>query len=422
MQIWKIPAESRKELRKFYLSSDISQSKIVYMLLALTVALFAVSDYMSVGLSLNLIALLALRTCVIIFAFLQLNYIKRIEDVELYDKSILLFLIILVIATLTINISRPQNFLSHIIITDLAIFVFYLTIPTKFIFQTIPSVMFAIGEAAIIIGFHNGTPPEYFTSLSSLLFTIITAALISLQLHSYRWRMFQNVTNREKSERFVTIGQTALMVGHDIRNPLQNIISSLYLTEQELDSLPESQEKTNAKKELEEIRTQTDYIDKIVTDLQDFSRPLTPELTKTNIRVLLEKIVANVCIPNTIQVSIEVDNVHESLLDLTYFRRILGNLVTNAIQAMPKGGTLTIRAFNETDNTIISVEDTGIGIPENVKTRIFQPLTTTKAKGQGFGLAVVKRLVEAQGGTISFESQEGKGTKFIISLPAQQEH
>jgi hypothetical protein len=187
MQIWKIPVESRKELRKFYLSSDISQSKIVYMLLALTVALFAVSDYMSVGLSLNLIALLALRTCVIIFAFLQLNYIKRIEDVELYDKSILLFLIIIVIATLTINISRPQNFLSHIIITDLAIFVFYLTIPTKFIFQTIPSVMFAIGEAAIIIGFHNGTPPEYFTSLSSLLFTIITAALISLQLHSYRW-------------------------------------------------------------------------------------------------------------------------------------------------------------------------------------------------------------------------------------------
>ncbi len=389
------------------------------MLLAVTVALFAVSDYMFVGLSLNLIALLALRTCVIILAFFQFNYIKKTEDVELYDRSTLLFLIILVIATLTINISRPQNFLSHIIITDLAIFVFYLAIPTRFIFQTIPSLIFAIGEAAIILGFNNGTPPEYFTSLSSLLFTIITAALISLQLHSYRWRMFQDVTNREKSERFATIGHTALMVGHDIRNPLQNITSSLYLTEQELDSLPESQERTNAKKELEEIQAQTEYINKIVTDLQDFSRPLTPELTKTNIRLLLEKIVANVRIPNTIQVSIEADdNPPEPLLDLTYFRRILENLLTNAIQAMPNGGKLTIRTLNETNNTIISVEDTGIGIPENVKTRIFQPLTTTKSKGQGFGLAVCKRLVEAQRGTITFESQEGEGTKFIIRLPA----
>lgn len=65
----------------------------------------------------------------------------------------------------------------------------------------------------------------------------------------------------------------------------------------------------------------------------------------------------------------------------------------------------------------ITIEDSGVGIPEDVKPKIFQPLFTTKSKGQGFGLAVVKRLVEVQGGTIGFESELGKGTRFIIQLP-----
>lgn len=69
----------------------------------------------------------------------------------------------------------------------------------------------------------------------------------------------------------------------------------------------------------------------------------------------------------------------------------------------------------------IIVEDTGVGIPEEIKPKLFTPLFTTKSKGQGFGLAVCKRVIEAQGGTISFESQVGQGTKFIIHLPAQSD-
>ena len=69
--------------------------------------------------------------------------------------------------------------------------------------------------------------------------------------------------------------------------------------------------------------------------------------------------------------------------------------------------------------TVITVADTGVGIPEEAKNKLFTPLFTTKSKGQGFGLAVVKRMTEALGGTVTFESEEGKGTKFIIRLPAQ---
>ena len=86
---------------------------------------------------------------------------------------------------------------------------------------------------------------------------------------------------------------------------------------------------------------------------------------------------------------------------------------------MPNGGKLTIKVLSNKDRTIISVKDTGVGIPEEAKPNLFKPLFTTKSKGQGLGLAVVKRLTEALGGTVTFESQEGKGAKFIIELPLE---
>jgi signal transduction histidine kinase len=102
---------------------------------------------------------------------------------------------------------------------------------------------------------------------------------------------------------------------------------------------------------------------------------------------------------------------------LTFLQRILVNLAINAIQAMPNGGMLEVAVFQKESKVCISVSDTGVGISEELKPKLFTPMVTTKAKGQGFGLAVVKRLVEAQGGRISFESEVGKGTKFIIELP-----
>jgi signal transduction histidine kinase len=90
------------------------------------------------------------------------------------------------------------------------------------------------------------------------------------------------------------------------------------------------------------------------------------------------------------------------------------------VQAMPKGGKLAIKAFRQNGKALVTVADTGEGMSDGVKSKIFTPLFTTKSRGQGFGLAVVKKLTEAMGGTITFESEEGSGTKFTLEFPLSQ--
>jgi signal transduction histidine kinase len=87
---------------------------------------------------------------------------------------------------------------------------------------------------------------------------------------------------------------------------------------------------------------------------------------------------------------------------------------------MPNGGKLNINTSTQQDQVSITVEDTGKGIPEEIKNKLFTPLVTTKAKGQGFGLAVIKRFTEALSGTVNFESQLDKGTKFTVNLPIKK--
>jgi signal transduction histidine kinase len=157
-----------------------------------------------------------------------------------------------------------------------------------------------------------------------------------------------------------------------------------------------------------------------VSDLQDYTRTLNPVARETDLQKLMDELIAKNVVPENVKVQINVQKEAGIVMaDPDILKRILGNLVTNAVQAMPKGGKLTIQAYKEANASIITVEDTGVGIPEEVKDKLFTPLFTTKSKGQGFGLAVVKRMTETLGGTVTFESQQGKGTKFIIRLPTK---
>jgi PAS domain S-box-containing protein len=245
------------------------------------------------------------------------------------------------------------------------------------------------------------------------------------KLEEYTLNLEKLVEERTKqlkdAERLATIGTTAGMVGHDIRNPLQAITGDIYLTKKEIASMSESEEKKNVLKRLEEIQENIYYIDKIVADLQDYARPIIPMIREIYLQKLINELLAKNGIPENVQVQVQVQKeVGTVVADSDILKRILGNLIINAVQAMPRGGKLSIQACKEANDSIITVEDTGLGIADEVKDKLFAPLFTTKAKGQGFGLAVVRRMTEALGGTVSFESQEGKGTTFIVRLPPKK--
>lgn len=231
----------------------------------------------------------------------------------------------------------------------------------------------------------------------------------------------QRLEKLKDSERLAAIGATAGMVGHDIRNPLQSITGDLYLARASAANLPESEDKATIIESLEETEKSIDYINKIVQDLQDYARPLNPKNEDSYLEQIIEKIIAKNSVPDNIDVSVEIaEEASKIIADAYYLNRILYNLVTNAIQAMPNGGKLTIRAYREAEDTVIAVEDSGVGIPQSVQEKMFTLMFTTKSKGQGFGLPVVKRMAESLGGTVTFESQEGKGTEFIVRLPIQK--
>lgn len=224
------------------------------------------------------------------------------------------------------------------------------------------------------------------------------------------------------AERMAAIGQTAGMVGHDIRNPLQTIVGELYLAKEALRQIEDSKAKLEMAGILDRIEEQVTYIEKIVADLQDFAKPLKPQPRQTNLEKLVEETLRTINIPNTVKISVRI---HKSLPDLVIdpdmMQRVLTNLFINSVQAIPGKGEIRVEAKQTNDCTLISVKDNGLGIADENKPNVFRPLFTTKAKGQGFGLAVVKRLVEAQNAEITFHSERNKGTEFIIRLPSLKE-
>ena len=236
----------------------------------------------------------------------------------------------------------------------------------------------------------------------------------------------ERTRNLRAVERLAAIGEVAAMVGHDLRNPLQVVVNTTYLEKEMVTSMPspcrELAEKRGVYELFETVGKQIEYMNKIVSDLQDFARPLKPEFVETSLHQLINETLSMVTVPETVKVSLVIDEDFPKLMvDHTLMKRVLINLITNALQAMPNGGKLIVRLSRTEEAAFISVEDTGVGIPKETLDKLFSPLFTTKPKGSGFGLPVCKRLVEAHGGSIMVESKVGRGSTFTVKLPLGKE-
>ena len=254
---------------------------------------------------------------------------------------------------------------------------------------------------------------------------ILYSSAIIRQGKPVGWRgIIVDITERKQMEahlaeaqRLATIGQAAAMVGHDLRNPLQSTLTTLYLARNLLNS-GKAAETKEALELLRGLDSQIYYMDKIVSDLQDYARPVGANFVAMDLSEIIHESISDTKIPEHVQVSTSIQGDHsKTTLDPSVLRRVLSNLFLNAAQAMPNGGKLTITALTQPQLTTISVQDTGCGIAQENLEKIFNPFFTTKAQGQGLGLAVCRRLVEAQGGTITVKSELGKGSTFTVTIP-----
>ena len=224
----------------------------------------------------------------------------------------------------------------------------------------------------------------------------------------------------ENARRFATIGETTAMVGHDLRNPLQSTIFNIELAKAMCKSVSSPARKHKLRELLESIEKQMHYMDKIVSDLSDYARPLKPKFTETGLQGLIDTSLSEVEIPGNVKVSVKVEEKARLTVDSNMMKHVFVNVILNAVQAMPEGGRLTIRSSATEDAALISIQDTGVGIPEENLGSLFEPLLTTKAQGVGLGLPVCRRLVEAHNGTITVESKVGEGSTFTVKIPSRR--
>jgi PAS domain S-box-containing protein len=218
-----------------------------------------------------------------------------------------------------------------------------------------------------------------------------------------------------KTERLAAIGELAGMIGHDLRNPLTGIKNATYLLKKKGSKLPE----TEIKAMLEIIEKGIDHSDKIINDLLDYAREMQLELQIHPLQWLLTEALTMIKVPENVKIINKIPDTLSIKIDQDKIERVFINLVKNAMDAMPNGGTITLNCEQKNGNVEISFVDTGSGIPEELLPKIFSPLFTTKAKGMGFGLAICKRIIEAHRGKITVESNSGKGTTFTITLPVE---
>jgi two-component system CheB/CheR fusion protein len=212
----------------------------------------------------------------------------------------------------------------------------------------------------------------------------------------------------------VQLGRMAAVVAHEVRNPLAGIRGALQVIESRMD--PAARERAVAR----EIVQRIDTLNSIVEDLLTFARPRPPVLGPVDLQQLssaLDALSQND--PAFARVKVDTDRMNGIVTaDAELMKLVLVNLITNSAQAMKGEGRVTLTASRDGAWRTIQVADEGPGIPPDVMAHLFEPFFTTKSRGTGLGLATVRRLIEAQGGSVTITCPPGGGTTAAIRLPA----
>jgi signal transduction histidine kinase len=233
---------------------------------------------------------------------------------------------------------------------------------------------------------------------------------LAIMLHTYRDDL---LAQQARVERLSTFGQLVASIGHDLRNPLGVIETSLFILRGRVGK------DERAAKHIDRIGEQLRIANGIITNLLDMirSRPLAKEAVR------LAEVVRSAAeaVKRPAGVSLDVDGVDLVPAvegDPVQLRQVLVNLLENAVYASSPNGAVTIRGRPVSGAVELDVEDTGPGVDPATRRRLFEPLITTKERGIGLGLALVKRIAERHGGSVSYSDRPGGGARFTLRIPA----
>lgn len=237
--------------------------------------------------------------------------------------------------------------------------------------------------------------------------------------------LFESQRQLSQSEKLAALGQVAAAVAHQVGTPLNSISGYLQLMLQDGNLHPRDEER------LKIIESQVDRLADSVKNLLAFARQPKPQLRPIQLNSVLEELI-HLSEPWLLTKHVKLvtslsPDLPRVMGDTTHLQTVFLNLITNGLDAMPRGGTLTIQTSllqggadsDEGGWVSVTISDTGIGITEESKKRIFDPFFTTKkvGEGTGLGLAICNQIVKEHGGRLSFESQVGKGSTFVVLLP-----
>lgn len=215
-----------------------------------------------------------------------------------------------------------------------------------------------------------------------------------------------------RQERLAVIGQLAGGLAHQIRNPLGAISNASFV----LRRLLKDNDNPDVQRSVAILLEEVQQASRIVTDLVDFARIRPPMQQVFSLSSLLDDVLSRLPPRPGLEVVRELGELPDIAVDPTQVAEALGNLVSNSVEAMGGEGTLSFRARTTGDQVVLSVEDTGGGVPEQVLDRLFEPLVTSKSQGLGLGLTLARSLIENQNGALTYRPGV-KGACFDVQLP-----
>ncbi|MFA4915777.1 MAG: PAS domain S-box protein [Syntrophales bacterium] len=220
-----------------------------------------------------------------------------------------------------------------------------------------------------------------------------------------------------QSEKLAAMGRLTSQVAHELNNPIYGIMNTLELLKTEIP--PESKRR----KILELSLSETQRLSEMLRNMLSFSKPEEEKRMSVKINDIIEGILMMMekqMREMNVKVETSLDSeIPEVMASTNQMRQVFINIIKNAMEGMPKGGILTVSTLRAKDSVLIKIGDTGMGIPEEIKDKIFEAFFTTKqkVKGVGLGLSVCYGIIKDHGGEIKVDSDVGKGTTFIITLP-----